>query len=145
MHKASLQPFMEVKPTYKNISNYTIRAGLLLLVCIEPVYGVDTVMARLHVSENVIWSWNGKRLYLVLSGVDRRHCRKMYRTSIQEPVSSVSLSRYPCELFLCRNISWVRRMNGISLHKSNEPDLQTRILHILGILFLLYYFYFGCY
>ncbi len=33
-------------------------------------------------------------------------------------------------------------MNEISLHKNNEPDLQTRIYHELVLVFMLYYFCF---
>ncbi len=39
-------------------------------------------------------------------------------------MNGISLSGVPCELFLCRGIE-------ISLHKYNEPDLQTRIHHKL--------------
>ncbi len=53
----------------------------------------------------------------------------LMHVSQQEPVHGVSLSRNPGELFLCRDISWVWRMNELSRHKNNTPDLQTRIHH----------------
>ncbi len=54
----------------------------------------------------------------------------------------ISLSGDPGELFLCRDMSRVWRMNEISLHKNNELDLQTRIYDELFLVFMPYYFYF---
>ncbi len=56
--------------------------------------------------------------------------------------TSESLFGDPGELFLCRDISSVRSTNEVSLHKNNEPDLQTRIHHELVLVFMLYYFCF---
>ncbi len=57
-------------------------------------------------------------------------------------MSGVSLSGDPGELFLCSDISCVRKTNEISLHKNNETDLQTRIRHELVLDFMLCYFCF---
>ncbi len=50
----------------------------------------------------------------------------LFRVLQQEPISGVS-------------VSGDRKTNEISLHKNNEPDLQTRIYHELVFVLMLYY------
>ncbi len=76
----------------------------------------------------------------------------LHETSSKNNSSGVDLTRTSewCILvleiqvnwFLCRDISWVWRINEISLHKNYEPDLQTRIHHELVLVVMPYYFCF---
>ncbi len=71
---------------------------------------------------------------------------KSYPTHLHaspELVSGVSLSGDGGELFLCRDISWVRRTNEIYAYtKTINLYLQTRIHHELVLVFMPYYFCF---